>query len=63
MRLLLHVDTGSNIANECYVHLLGPFITALKIMEGVWQSENCNIVCYTKVIIAGKLCEQVATYS
>ena len=43
-------DAGSNTANECYAHFSGPFITALQIMEGVWQSENRNIICYTKVI-------------
>jgi len=41
----------AQICNECYAHLSGPFITALQIMEGVWQSKNHNIICYTEVII------------
>ena len=24
----------------------GPFITALQIMESVWQCVNCNFICY-----------------
>ena len=47
-----HWDTGSNIANECYTHLFRSiyYCTILQITEGVWQSVNCNIICYTKVM-------------
>ena len=49
-------DAGSNIANECYAHLSGPFITALQIMEGVWQSVNCNIIkCHIAVKVLGMI--------
>ena len=39
-------------ANECYATFSGPFITALQIMEGVWQSVNRNIIC---AIVRGRI--------